>query len=436
LREDNVTKLPKEKVLLVGVDLDGSGDFEGSMEELEQLAKACNLETVGIVTQRLEQIHSKTYVGSGKLTEIKEAAASCGADMIVFEDTLTPAQMRNLTDTLKLPIMDRTGLILDIFALRAGTAEAKMQIEVARLQYMLPRLVGLRSHLSRQGGTGGSMSNKGSGEKKLELDRRKIEARISECKKALEQMKTNRQVQRRQRLRSGLPVVALVGYTNAGKSTIMNRLLTLCGGEEDKQVTEKDMLFATLDTAVRRIDPPDKRSFLLTDTVGFIHKLPHGLIKAFRSTLEEIRYADLLVQVIDFADENHKKSMEVTKNTLKELEIGDIPMIYVYNKCDKWLSAILPNEQADQIFISCTAKEGESFGDSVPKLLAKIQDAVYEEQKTAVVMIPYGEGQAVSYVREHTEVISHSYEETGERLYVRGSKQDLEHIRKYMEPSV
>jgi GTP-binding protein HflX len=422
-------------VLLVGVEFGNSDDFEGSMEELEQLANAVNLETVGVVTQKLEQPHGKTYVGSGKLEEIKEYAASCEADMIVFEDTLTPAQMRNLTDVLKLPIMDRTGLILDIFALRAGTAEAKLQVEVARLQYMLPRLVGLRSHLSRQGGTGGSMSNKGAGEKKLELDRRKIEARISECKEALGQMEKNRQVQRKQRLRSGLPVVALVGYTNAGKSTIMNRLLALCGGEEDKQVLEKDMLFATLDTSVRRIDPQDKRAFLLTDTVGFIHKLPHGLVKAFRSTLEEIRYADLLVQVIDFADENHKKSMKVTKETLKELEIGDIPMIYVYNKCDKLLQPMSFLEQDNQIYLSCTAKEGETLGDSMERLLSKIQDKVYRDQETALFLIPYGEGREASYLREHTAVLSHSYEEAGERLMVRGTKMDLARVRQYRESS-
>jgi GTP-binding protein HflX len=435
LKEENSTKLPTEKVLLVGVDITGDGDFDVSMEELEQLASACNLETVGIVTQRLSAPSGKTYVGSGKLEEIKEMAAAGEADLIVFEDTLTPAQMRNLTDALKLPIMDRTGLILDIFALRAGTAEAKLQTEVAKLKYMLPRLVGLRSHLSRQGGTGGSMSNKGAGEKKLELDRRKIEARIVECTRSLEQMEINRQTQRKQRLRIGLPVVALIGYTNAGKSTVMNRLLSLSGAETEKQVLEKDMLFATLDTAVRRIDPPDKRSFLLTDTVGFIHKLPHGLIKAFRSTLEEIRYADLLVQVVDFADENHKKYMQVTKDTLKELEIGDIPMIYVYNKCDKCLPPIWFTEEEQQIYISCTAKEGEPFGDSVPKLLAKIQEEIYKDQGTAIFFIPYAESKEVSYLREHTAVLSHSYEEAGERLLVRGTKQDFERIRKYMEPS-
>jgi GTP-binding protein HflX len=213
----------------------------------------------------------------------------------------------------------------------------------------------------------------------------------------------------------------------------MNRLLTWCGGEEEKQVLEKDMLFATLDTAVRRIDPQDKRAFLLTDTVGFIHKLPHGLVKAFRSTLEEIRYADLLVQVIDFADENHKKFMKVTKDTLKELEIGDIPMIYVYNKCDKLLPPMSFQEQDNQIYISCSAKEGDVLGNSMERLLSKIQDEVYKDQETAHFMIPYGEGREASYLREHTAVLSHSYEETGERFMVRGTKMDLACVKQYRE---
>jgi GTP-binding protein HflX len=433
--------LKEEKVLLVGVDLEGNGDFERSMEEMSQLAKSCQMEIVGMVTQRLERPNTGTYVGSGKLEEIKEYADACEAELILFEDTLTPGQMRNITDYLKKPVMDRTGLILDIFAMRAGTAEAKLQVEMARLQYMLPRLVGLRSNLSRQGGTGGSMSNKGAGEKKLELDRRKIEHRITECRAELEQMEVTREVQRKKRLRSGLPIAALVGYTNAGKSTVMNRMLELCQETDDKQVLEKDMLFATLDTAVRKIDCHDKKPFLLTDTVGFLHKLPHGLIKAFRSTLEEIRYADLLVQVIDYADDSYKKSMEVTKETLKELEIGDIPMIYVYNKCDKWLQrengaktpSSLPAEQEDQIFISCKEAGEGLFLNDMPRLLQKIQDHLYKEQESAVFFIPYQAGREVSYLREHTSVLSHKYEEEGVRLFVCGEKRDLERVKQYRE---
>ena len=233
------------------------------------------------------------------------------AEEIVFDNALSPSQIRNLGDELELPILDRTNLILDIFAIRAKTREAKLQVETARLQYMLPRLVGMRENLSRQGGTGGSMSNKGAGETKLELDRRKIEHRISELKKELTEVAGNRRTMRKKREESRTPQVALVGYTNAGKSTILNKLVERYGEGREKTVLEKDMLFATLDTSVRSIRTEDNRPFFLTDTVGFIHKLPHGLVKSFHSTLEEIRYADLLVHVVDFSDEYYKDRKSV-----------------------------------------------------------------------------------------------------------------------------
>ncbi|MBQ3516036.1 MAG: GTPase HflX, partial [Lachnospiraceae bacterium] len=322
----------RERALLVGVDTGEEKDFDRSMEELKSLAEACNMQVVGLITQKMVAVNKALYVGTGKVSEIKTLAVECEADIVIFDNALSPSQIRNLQDALDMPILDRTTLILDIFAIRAQTREAKLQVETARLQYLLPRLVGMHEALSRQGGASGSMSNKGTGEKKLELDRRKIEHRISELRKELDAVSMDRQVQRKKRMNSRTPQVALVGYTNAGKSTVMNQMVQKYIGNDEKKVLEKDMLFATLETSVRNIDTGDNKPFFLVDTVGFIHKLPHGLVKAFHSTLEEVKYADLLVQIIDYSDEQYKQQMEVTKETLEELGAGDIPMIYVYNK--------------------------------------------------------------------------------------------------------
>ncbi|MCQ2754897.1 MAG: GTPase HflX, partial [bacterium] len=329
------TEIELENVIIVGVDCGEVDDFNHSMNELKALAEACNKNVVGCITQKMEGVNKAFYIGSGKVEEVKEMAQHFGAGEIIFDNTLTPSQIRNLGREIELPILDRNNLILDIFAIRAKTKEAKLQVETARLQYMLPRLVGMHEALSRQGGASGSMSNKGTGEKKLELDRRKIEHRISELGKELNEIAGNRMTQRKRRSESAIPQVSLVGYTNAGKSTIMNRLIEKYGSAENKMVFEKDMLFATLETSVRHIETGDHKSFFLADTVGFIHRLPHGLVKAFQSTLEEVKYADLLIQVVDYSDDNYKQHMEVTAETLKELGAGDIPQIIVYNKSDK-----------------------------------------------------------------------------------------------------
>ena len=257
------------------------------------------------------------------------------AQLILFNDTLTPSQIKNLQDELKTPVIYRTTLILNIFEMRARTREARLQVETAKLQYLLPRLVEMHEALTRQGGTSGSMSSRGAGEKKLELDRRHIEHRISELRKELDAISRERETQRKRREQSRIPLVALVGYTNAGKSTIMNHMVERFVGDEEKKVLEKDMLFATLDTTIRRINTGNNQDFLLTDTVGFIHKLPHGLVKAFRSTLEEIKGADLLLQVVDVSDPGYLEQMETTKETLRELGAGDIPMLFVFNKADR-----------------------------------------------------------------------------------------------------
>ena len=347
------------------------------------------------------------------------------AELIVFEDSLTPSQLRNLKDECKLPVMDRTNLILDIFASRAKTREAKLQVEVARLKYLLPRLVGLHDALSRQGGASGSMSNKGAGEKKLELDRRKIEHRITELSKELETVSTERQTQRKRRRNSGIPQVSLAGYTNAGKSTLLNKFVDTYGLPEEKKVLEKDMLFATLETAVRKIDDGSRKPFYLADTVGFINNLPHGLVKAFRSTLEEIKEADLILQVIDFSDVNYKKHMEVTEETLKELDAGHIPVIYVYNKADLCMPEI-PRCTDNRIYMSAQDET------CIRRLLTLITDTLYAHRKETAFLIPYDKGGIVSELRENAEVLSQDYVENGVRLVVKCSEKEQSKFRMYM----
>ena len=347
------------------------------------------------------------------------------AEIVIFDNALTPSQIRNLQDAIEMPILDRTTLILDIFAIRAQTREAKLQVETARLQYLLPRLVGMHEALSRQGGASGSMSNKGTGEKKLELDRRKIEHRISELKKELEAVEQNRHTQRKKRRNSRIPQVALVGYTNAGKSTVLNQMVENFVGNGEKTVLQKDMLFATLETSVRSIETGDNKPFFLVDTVGFIHKLPHGLVKAFHSTLEEVQYADLLVQVVDFSDPMYKQQMEVTKETLTQIGAGDIPMVYVYNKCD-CMDIVIPKVNEDHIYMAA----GPGIG--LEELVALIKQKVYADSIDAEFLIPYDKGNVVSYFMENSTVKETDYREGGVYLHVNCHKQDADKYKEYI----
>lgn len=353
---------PREQALLLGVKLRDGEDFERSMEELWNLAEACGMQVTGQITQNMERPHSALYMGKGKLSEVKEFLEQHPVDVVIFDRQLSPSQLRNLEQLLDCAILDRTSLILEIFAVRARTREARLQVESARLQYILPRLTGMHKALSRQGG-GSGLSNKGAGEKKLELDRRRIEKRMAELRRELEQVSKEREIQRNRRQGSGIPRVALVGYTNAGKSTLMNSMLDKYSRDPSKRVMEKNMLFATLDTTVRRIHTGPQKEFLLSDTVGFIHQLPTGLIKAFRSTLEEAREADLLLHVLDYSDEAFRQQREVTEETLKELGAGDIPVIYVYNKADLRIQEdgskmTLPRIQENRIYLSAKTGEG------------------------------------------------------------------------------
>lgn len=419
----------RERVMLAGVDTgENSEEFDHSMAELAELAKACVMEPVGMVTQRLEAVNKSLYLGSGKVQELSETAKILEAELVILNDTLTPSQLRNLQEELKMPVMDRTALILDIFEKRAGTREARLQVESARLQYLLPRLIGMHEALTRQGGTSGSMSSRGAGEKKLELDRRRIEHRISELNRELEQITKERETQRKKRQNSGIPLVALVGYTNAGKSTIMNRMLARYGRDDEKMVLEKNMLFATLDTSVRRICTGNNKDFLLSDTVGFIHKLPHGLVKAFRATLMELKEADLLLQVVDYSDPYYQRQMETTKETIAQLGAGAIPMITVFNKMDcVGEIQFYPKVAGNKIYIS--AKEDESLR----VLTEQILERVYASFREMHLLIPYEEGRAVSYFMENAQVLSMEYEKEGTKLHVRCHPGDKEKYSCYEE---
>lgn len=400
----------KEKALLVGVNVDYQENFSKLMDELENLALACDIEVVGRQTQNLIEINKPLYLGKGKAEEIAVIAKELNVDVVIFNNELSHTQLRNLQKIIECPILDRTSLILDIFSRRARTKEAKLQVEVARLEYMLPRLVGLHSSLGRQGG-GAGLSNKGSGEKKLELDRRRIEDKLSDLRKELEELSKDREIQRKKREESDIPLVSLVGYTNAGKSSLMNYMIDRFVKDDDKRVLEEDMLFATLETSVRKIELEDNRKFLLSDTVGFISELPHDLVKAFRSTLEEIKNADLLLQVIDYSDPDFYAQMQVTKETLEKIGAADIPVIYVYNKSELMLDK-LPLIDGNEIYLSI--KEGKGMDE----LLDMVIEKIFSSYKRCKMLIPFSDGSVVSYLNEHATVMETDYNEKGTILTV------------------
>ncbi len=424
--------------ILVGLNTEKNDDeFERSMNELKELTKALDIKVAATITQSLPSPDRSTYVGSGKVEEIKNSIDVFDADIIIFNDDISPMQIRNLEKILDTEVIDRTGLILQIFAKRAKTRESRLQVEYAQLQYMLPRLVGMRSSLSRQGGGSGRLSNKGSGEKQLELDRRRIEHRMSELRHELEHLEKERDTQRSRRLSSSEPRISLVGYTNAGKSTIMNNLLSLYGGEnaEEKMVLEKDMLFATLDTSVRKISAPGHRPFLLTDTVGFISELPHTLVKAFRSTLEEAKYADLILEVIDFSDPEYRHHMDVTRETLAEIGAGDIPVLYVFNKSDivqdqqkesSQLVMDVPRVNDDRAYIYAKSKE------SLDALIGLIEETLKSDDTLCELLLPYSEGGILSAITSSSVVESTEYLPEGIKVIAHLSAKNAQKYSKYI----
>lgn len=429
MKQLNETIIPR--ALLVGVHLNENNDFAVSMEELNNLVKACNMEPVDRIDQNLTCINAAYYIGSGKVGEIKEAVKTHSIDYVIFNDTLSPSQLKNLQRDIDVPVWDRTYLILEIFSQRARTKEAKMQVESAALQYMLPRLMGLRDSLGRQGGASGSLSNKGAGEKQIELDRRKIEGRISELRRELNRLEQERKVQRKKRSQGIYPQAALVGYTNAGKSTLLNKLVELSKGKEEKMVMAKDMLFATLDTTIRKISPDGSQEFLLSDTVGFISRLPHSLVKAFRSTLDEIRYADLLLHVVDFSDEHYKEQMKVTEETLNELGAGDIPRIYIMNKADFVMDEeTLPKISDNRIYMSA------KYGIGISELLQMMEKILFSEYQEAQFLVPYENGSVAHYLNSCAMVHSREFQENGVVLSVSCRGGDREKYKQYLLTSV
>lgn len=414
----------KEKAIIVGVNIDYSERFVKLMDELENLALACDIEVVGRETQNLIEVNNSLYIGKGKAEEISQKAEALNVDMVIFNNELSGTQMRNLSKIINCQILDRTALILEIFSRRARTKEAKLQVEVARLEYMMPRLVGMHSSLGRQGG-GAGFFNKGSGEKKIELDRRRIEEKLTDLRRELDELSIDREVQRKKREESDIPLVALVGYTNAGKSTLMNYMIDRFVKDEEKRVYEEDMLFATLDTSVRKIELDDNRKFLLSDTVGFISELPHDLVKAFRSTLEEIKNADLLLEVIDYSDPDFDEHIEVTKETLEKLGASDIPLIYVYNKSEEMLDK-LPLIDENEIYLSVKEKRG------MDELLDMIIERIFSNYKKCKMLIPFEDGSVVSYLNEHANVISTDYDEKGTILTIECNEAQYNKYKEYV----
>lgn len=389
----------KERVILAAIRTNDQDDTEESLEELKELVKTAGGIPLATVIQNRESIHPGTYLGKGKIEEIREMAECLGATGIVCDDELSPAQLANLEDAIQLKIMDRTLIILDIFAAHASTSEGKIQVELAQLRYRSSRLIGLRNSLSR---LGGGIGTKGPGEKKLEMDRRLIRDRISQLNRELNDVKAHREVARQQRSRNHVPVVAIVGYTNAGKSTLLNTLT-------DAGVLEQDMLFATLDPVTRNYTLPSGQEVLLTDTVGFIRKLPHHLIDAFRSTLEEAKYADIILHVVDAANPQMDTQMYIVYETLAHLEVGDKPIITVFNKQDLITSPqILRDFKADKtLFLS--AKTGLG----IEELKKAIEDILREQKIFLNHIFSYSEAGKIQLIRKYGQLLKEDYRPEG-----------------------
>lgn len=389
----------KERFLLIGVSERDGDDTEESLEELEELVETAGAESAGMLIQKRERIHPATYVGKGKVEEIRELIFETEADGIVCDDELSPAQLRNLSDLLDTKVMDRTLVILDIFAMRALTSEGKIQAELAQLKYRASRLTGMGRAMSR---LGGGIGSRGPGEKKLEVDRRLISGRISQLKRELAEARSHREVTRGQRVKKQIPVAAIVGYTNAGKSTLLNALT-------DAEVLEEDMLFATLDPTTRVLELAGKQQILLTDTVGFIRKLPHHLVEAFQSTLEEAKYADYILHIVDSSNPAAERQMHIVYETLQNLGVKNKKIVTLFNKRDKRADAEpLHDFQADYT-LSISAKYGEGL-ETVKETLSEI---LREEKILVERLIPYTDAGILQIVRKQGELLEESYEADG-----------------------
>ena len=395
------TSEKKEKFILVGVET-GKDRMEESLSELSELLDTAGGETVGRVIQNLESINKATYVGKGKVEEIKFLAEELEADGIVCDDELSPAQLSNLKDELDIKVLDRTLVILDIFASHAKSSEDKLQVEMAQLKYRSSRLMGLGKNLSR---LGGGIGTRGPGESKLETDRRAIRERVSQLRAEIEKVESSRDTLRKHRMSDGIPVIAIVGYTNAGKSTFLNKIT-------DADILAEDKLFATLDPTTRSLKIPDGEEVLFTDTVGFISKLPHNLVDAFKSTLEEAKYADLILHVADASNPEVDEQMKVVYKTLEELKVVGKPVITFLNKQDKIdEERIIKDLKADAL-VKGSAKTGEG----IAELLNKISEVLREGKVLVDTLLSYADTSKISVIRKKGQLLSEEYEGDGIRV--------------------
>ena len=407
------------RAILVGIQL--KEDISYSMEELEGLAGADNIEVIGILVQSLERPNTATLIGKGKVEELAEMCRNMEADMVIFNDELSGVQIRNLEEATGVRVIDRTILILDIFADRADSREGKLQVELAQLQYRMPRLTGFGKSLSR---LGGGIGTRGPGEKKLETDRRHIAGRIDDIRSELKRLNRTREVQRSGREKSQIPVVALMGYTNSGKSAIMNRLLYM-SEKDDKTVSSQDMLFATLDTQHRKIELEPGCEFILIDTVGFVSRLPHSLVEAFKSTLDEVKYADLLVHIVDGAYENRDFQIEVTDQVIRQIGAGHKEKIMVYNKMDIAPEKPVDTSGNDVVYVSARK------GSNMHELIRLIKDKIFGGRIETYLLVPYEKGSVTSYLCENAEIISMDYKEKGTLIHGRFSEEDYGKFKEY-----
>ncbi len=391
-----------EKVILIGVSTDTREDIQASLDELQELSETAGAEVVGRLVQNLPNFDKNTYIGSGKVEELYELLEETKATGIVCDDELSPAQMRHLEDLLHTKVMDRTLVILDIFASRASTSEGKIQVELAQLQYRLTRLTGQGKSMSR---LGGGIGTRGPGEKKLETDRRLIHHRLAQLRRELKEVEKHREVNRTQRERNHVPVAAIVGYTNAGKSTLLNTLT-------DADVLEEDQLFATLDPTTRVLELPGKQEMLLTDTVGFIQKLPHQLIQAFRSTLEEAKYADYVIHVVDASNPHAEMQMHLVYETLEDLGVREKPIITLFNKVDRLEEREILKDLRAEKTMYISAKHGTGL----PEFKELMAEVLREKKLYFEYVFHFEDAGKIQLIRKQGELLKEEY--TADGIYV------------------
>jgi len=409
-----------EQAILVGLRLENDELFDNSMIELANLAEACGVEVLHTITQKRERPTANYYIGAGKTLEVIDAINTLDANLVIFNDELSPSHIRNLEAKINTKVIDRTVLILDIFAKRAKTREAMLQVELAQAKYFMPRVIGLHKYLSRQkSGTG----SKGPGEQQLELDRRLLRNKVTKLRRDLNDLVKVRRTQREKRKKNNVFTVALTGYTNSGKSTLMNSIIDVASTHKEEYVFEENMLFATLETKTKKIHLDNNRVFLLTDTVGFIDKLPHHLVEAFKSTLEEIKEASLILHVIDTSNPNYENQIKIVNDVLEDLGQKDIPVIYVFNKVDLLEELPLLTKE-NSIFTSAINN------DNIEKLLELIDTYIYQTISVAHMQIPFNRSDVYSELKENSNIISTEYTNEGIDIEV---EVDKYHFNKYKE---